>query len=156
GPVRPTITGTWARCAPGPLIPPRSAGSSHKKPDAWRIVVFGKPTYFRKALSYGLRGNVAMMIKLVEKERYSIMPPASRHQHDCRILETKDNRIRIKLDRTKDTRPPFFTAYDLSVRRPHPPTINVAGKENWGFGLTWKEAIIVLTNHQFSLPATLM
>jgi hypothetical protein len=88
-----------------------------------------------------------MMIKLVEKERYSIMPPASRHQHDCRILETKDNRIRIKLDRTKDTRPPFFTAYDLSVRRPHPPTINVAGKENWGFGLTWKEAIIVLTNH---------
>lgn len=87
-----------------------------------------------------------MMIKLVEKERYSIMPPASRHQHDCRILETTDNRIRIKLDRTKDTRPPFFTAYDLSVRRPHPPTINVGGKENWGFGLTWKKAIIVLTN----------
>jgi hypothetical protein len=94
----------------------------------------------------GKEGDVAMMIKLVEKERYSIMPPASRHQHDCRILETKDNRIRIKLDRTIDTRPPFFTAYDLSIRRPHPPSINVAGKENWGFGLTWKKAITVLTN----------
>jgi hypothetical protein len=87
-----------------------------------------------------------MSIRLVEKERYSIMPPASKYQHDCRILESKDNRIRIKLDRTRDTRPPFFTVYDLSVRRPHPPTIKVAGKENWGFGLTWKKAITVLTN----------
>ena len=109
-------------------------------------MVFGNPTYFRKALSYGLRGGCAMMIKLVENKRYSIMPPPSRHQHDCRILETKDNRISIKLDRTIDTRPPFFTAYDLSVRRPHPPTINVAGRENWRFGLTWKKAITVLTN----------
>jgi hypothetical protein len=65
-----------------------------------------------------------MSIRLVEKERYSIMPPASKHHHDCRILESKDNRIRIKLDRTRDTRPPFFTVYDLSVRRPHPPTIS--------------------------------
>ena len=66
-----------------------------------------------------------MFITLVEKERYSIMPPASIHQHDCRILETKDNRIRIKLDHTTDTRPPFFTVYDLSVRKPHPPPIKV-------------------------------
>jgi len=61
-----------------------------------------------------------MIISLVEKEPYSIMPPASIHQHDCRILETKDKRIRIKLDRTIDSRPPFFTVYDLSVRKPHP------------------------------------
>jgi hypothetical protein len=87
-----------------------------------------------------------MFITLVEKERYSIMPPASIHQHDCRILETKDNRIRIKLDHTTDTRPPFFTVYDLSVRKPHPPPIKVDGKVNWGFGLTWKKAVIKLTN----------
>jgi hypothetical protein len=87
-----------------------------------------------------------MFITLVEKERYSIMPPASIHQHDCRILETKDNRIRIKLDRTIDTRPPFFTVYDLSVRKPPRPSIKVDGKVNWGFGLTWKKAVIKLTN----------
>ena len=39
--------------APGSLSPPRRAGSPYRKPDAWRIVVFGNPTYFRKALSYG-------------------------------------------------------------------------------------------------------
>ena len=87
-----------------------------------------------------------MFITLVEKERYSIMRPASIHQHDCRILETKDSRIRIKLDHTTDTRPPFFTVYDLSVRKPHPPPIKVDGKVNWGFGLTWKKAVIKLTN----------
>ena len=86
-----------------------------------------------------------MIVTLVEKERYSIMPPASTHQHDCRILETKDNRIRIKLDRTTDTSPPFFTVYDLSVREPHPPAMKVNGKVNWGFGLTWKKAITMLT-----------
>ena len=87
-----------------------------------------------------------MIIRLLEKERYSIMPPASIHQHDCRILETKDKRIRIKLDRTIDTHPPFFTAYDLSVRKPHPPAIKVDNKVNWGFGLTWKKAVTTLTN----------
>jgi hypothetical protein len=87
-----------------------------------------------------------MIISLVEKERYSIMPPASIHQHDCRILETKDKRIRIKLDRTIDSRPPFFTVYDLSVRRPHPPPLKVDGKVNWGFGLRWKKAVTLLTN----------
>jgi hypothetical protein len=92
------------------------------------------------------RSGSVMFITLVEKERYSIMPPASIHQHDCRILETKDNRIRIKLDHTTDTRPPFFTVYDLSVRKPHPPPIKVDGKVNWGFGLTWKKAVIKLTN----------
>ena len=92
------------------------------------------------------RSGGVMFITLVEKERYSIMPPASIHQHDCRILETKDNRIRIKLDHTTDTRPPFFTVYDLSVRKPHPPPIKVDGKVNWGFGLTWKKAVIKLTN----------
>jgi hypothetical protein len=87
-----------------------------------------------------------MTITLVEKERYSIMPPASTHQHDCRILETKDGRIRIKVDRTADTRPPFFKVYDLSARKPHPLPIKVDGKVNWGFGLTWKKAITMLTN----------
>jgi hypothetical protein len=87
-----------------------------------------------------------MIIRLAEKERYSISPPASIHQHDCRILETKDKRIRIKIDRTIDTHPPFFTVYDLSVRKPHPPTIKVDGKVNWGFGLTWKKAVTMLTN----------
>jgi hypothetical protein len=38
-----------------------------------------------------------MIIRLVEKERYSNKPSASVHQHDCRILETKDKRVRIKL-----------------------------------------------------------
>jgi len=42
------------------------------------------------------RSNV-MIIRLVEKERYSNKPSASVHQHDCRILETKDKRVRIKL-----------------------------------------------------------
>jgi hypothetical protein len=95
-------------------------------------------------ISGGEVGNV-MLITLVEKERYSIMPPASTHQHDCRILQTKHTGIRIKLDRTTDTRPQFFTVYDLSVGRPHPPPIKVDGKVNWGFGLTWKEAITILT-----------
>jgi hypothetical protein len=87
-----------------------------------------------------------MIIRLVEKERYSIMPPASVHQHDCRILEAKGKRIRIKLDRTIDTHPPFFTVYDLSVRKPHPPPLKVDGKVNWGFGLRWKKAVTMLTN----------
>ncbi len=43
------------------------------------------------------------------------MPPASAHQHDCRILETKDHRIRIKLDRTMDTRPGLFTILFLLI-----------------------------------------
>jgi hypothetical protein len=84
------------------------------------------------------RWSNVMIIRLIEKERYSIMPPASIHQHNCRILETKDKRVRIKLDRTIDTHPPFFTVYDLSVRKPHPPAIKVDGKVNWGFGLKWK------------------
>jgi hypothetical protein len=92
------------------------------------------------------RPGSVMIIRLVEKERYSIMPPASIHQHDCRILETKDKRIRIKLDRTIDSRPPFFTVYDLSVRKPHPPPLKVDGKVNWGFGLRWKKAVTMLTN----------
>lgn len=87
-----------------------------------------------------------MIVRFVEKERYSIMPPASIHQHDCRILETKDKRVRIKLDRVIDTHPSFFTVYDLSVRKPHPPAIKVDGKVNWGFGLTWKKAVTKLTN----------
>src|SRR5581483_8455868 len=87
-----------------------------------------------------------MTQRLVEKERYSIDPTASIHQHDCRILETKDKRIRIKIDRTRDTHPPFFTVYDLSVRKPHPPAIKVDGKVNWGFGLTWKKALTILMN----------
>jgi hypothetical protein len=91
------------------------------------------------------RSNV-MIIRLIEKERYSIMPPASIHQHNCRILETKDKRVRIKLDRTIDTHPPFFTVYDLSVRKPHPPAVKVDGKVNWGFGLTWKKAVTILTS----------
>jgi hypothetical protein len=91
------------------------------------------------------RSNV-MIIRLIEKERYSIMRPASIHQHNCRILETKDKRVRIKLDRTIDTHPPFFTVYDLSVRKPHPPAIKVDGKVNWGFGLTWKKAVTILTS----------
>ena len=94
-----------------------------------------------------------MMIKLVENKRYSIMPPPSRHQHDCRILETKDKRIRIKIDRTRDTHPPFFTVYDVSVRKPHPPAIKVDGKVNWGFGLTWKRALTILINE---LSATIL
>ena len=87
-----------------------------------------------------------MIIRLVEKERYSIMLQASIHQHDCRVLETKDKRIRINLDRTIDTHLSFFTVYDLSVRKPHPPAIKVDGKVNWGFGLTWKKAVSMLTN----------
>lgn len=87
-----------------------------------------------------------MIVRFVEKERYSIMPPASIHQHDCRILETKDKRVRIKLDRVIDTHPSFFTVYDLSARKPHPPAIKVDGKVNWGFGLTWKKAVTKLTN----------
>ncbi|MGC2357033.1 MAG: carboxypeptidase-like regulatory domain-containing protein [Candidatus Acidiferrum sp.] len=56
-----------------------------------------------------------MIITLIEKERHGIMPPASAHQHDCRILETKDHRIRIKLDRTMDTRPGLFTILFLLI-----------------------------------------
>jgi hypothetical protein len=43
------------------------------------------------------------------------MPPASTHEHDCRILETKDHRIHIKPDRTTDTRPGFFTLLFLLI-----------------------------------------
>ncbi len=85
-----------------------------------------------------------MTIRFVEKERYSIMTPASIHQHNCRILETRDKRVRIKLDRTIDTHPPFFTVYDLSLRKPHPPAIKIDGRVNWGFGLTWKKAVVFL------------
>ncbi len=56
-----------------------------------------------------------MIIRWIEKERYGIIPPASTHQHGCRILETKDHRIRIKLDRTTDTRPGFFTILFLLI-----------------------------------------
>jgi len=56
-----------------------------------------------------------MIITLIEKKRYGIMPPASTHQHDCRILGTKDHRIRTKLDRTTDTRPGFFTILFLLI-----------------------------------------
>jgi|SRR5208337_287646 len=56
-----------------------------------------------------------MIITLIEKERCGIMPPASSHQHDCRILESKDHRIRIKLDLTMDTRPGFFTILFLLI-----------------------------------------
>jgi len=51
----------------------------------------------------------------IEKERYGIMPPASTHEHDCRILENKDHRIHIKPDRTTDTRPGFFTILFLLI-----------------------------------------
>ena len=43
------------------------------------------------------------------------MPPESTHEHDCRILETKDHRIHIKPDRTTDTRPGFFTILFLLI-----------------------------------------
>ncbi len=48
------------------------------------------------------------------------MPPVSTHQHDCRLLETNDHRIRIKLgrtklDRTTDTRPGFVTILFLLI-----------------------------------------
>ncbi|MGB9202342.1 MAG: carboxypeptidase-like regulatory domain-containing protein [Terriglobales bacterium] len=56
-----------------------------------------------------------MIITLIEKEQHGIMPPASTHQHDCRILETNDNRIRIKLDRMTDTRPGLFTILFLLI-----------------------------------------
>ncbi len=56
-----------------------------------------------------------MIVTLIEKERHGIMPPASSHQHDCRILESKDHRIRIKLDRTMDTRPGLFTILFLLI-----------------------------------------
>ena len=56
-----------------------------------------------------------MIIMLIEKERQGIMLPASTHEHDCRILETKDLRIHIKPDRTTDTRPGFFTILFLLI-----------------------------------------
>ncbi len=56
-----------------------------------------------------------MIITPIEKERYGIMPPASNHQHDCRMPETNGHRIRIKLDRTMDTRPGFFTILFLLI-----------------------------------------
>jgi len=56
-----------------------------------------------------------MIIMLIEKERQGIMPPASTHEHDCRILETKDHRIHIKPNRTTDTRPGFFTILFLLI-----------------------------------------
>lgn len=43
------------------------------------------------------------------------MPPASTHEHDRRILETKDHRIHIKPDRTTDTHPGFFTILFLLI-----------------------------------------
>lgn len=43
------------------------------------------------------------------------MPLASTHEHDCRILETKDHRIHIKPNRTTDTRPGFFTILFLLI-----------------------------------------
>ncbi len=43
------------------------------------------------------------------------MPSASTDQHDCRTLETKDHRIRIKPDRPTDTRPAFFTILFLLI-----------------------------------------
>jgi hypothetical protein len=43
------------------------------------------------------------------------MPPTSTHEHDCRILETKDHRIHIKPDRTTDPRPGFFTILFLLI-----------------------------------------
>jgi Carboxypeptidase regulatory-like domain len=43
------------------------------------------------------------------------MPPASTHEHDCRVLETKDHRIHIKPDRTTDTRLGFFTILFLLI-----------------------------------------
>jgi hypothetical protein len=86
-----------------------------------------------------------MIIRLIEKERYSIMPPASIHQHNCRILETKDKRVRIKLDRTIDT--PSV----LHGIRPQRPQTAPAGRQGRGqgeldFGLTWKKAVTILTS----------
>jgi hypothetical protein len=59
---------------------------------------------------YGL----VMIITVIEKEGYGIMPPASTHQHGC-ILETKDHRTRIKPDRTTDTSLGFFTILFLLI-----------------------------------------
>jgi hypothetical protein len=55
-----------------------------------------------------------MIITVIEKEGYGIMPPASTHQHGC-ILETKDHRTRIKPDRTTDTSLGFFTILFLLI-----------------------------------------
>jgi hypothetical protein len=40
---------------------------------------------------------MSCLLRWLKKSDTALCPPASIHQHDCRILKTKDNRIRIKL-----------------------------------------------------------